>query len=179
MVEINKKFGFYGTINNSFNAIDTQKIWDVVTQKLEEIYPNKTEDEIFEFLNAKTGRHFADELLDAPEEIPINVLMMKIAMLNKLKMAKWWAYHNGIRIAFAMLDQRELFKAAIRNEMLKRQIKELVISVVGCGPGKIWPTPETWLESEHTTTEEMHFMWGYIQDKLHKKNDRGNNRILI
>ena len=93
MVEINKKFGFYGTINNSFNAIDTQKIWDVVTQKLEEIYPNKTEDEIFEFLNAKTGRHFADELLDAPEEIPINVLMMKIAMLNKLKMVGISLWH--------------------------------------------------------------------------------------
>ena len=176
MGEINKKFGFYGTINNRFDKDSTERIWDVTVKKLREMYPNKTEDEIIEFLNDKAGRHFADELLDEPEDVlTMGYIMVKIAMLNKLKMAPWWSYHHDIK-PVAVIDRMPLFKAAIKNEMRKKKIRELVASCVGCGVGQVWETPEIWLESEHTTVSELIIMWGYIQEKLNKGAKDGNKR---
>jgi ribosomal protein L19E len=60
--------------------------------------------------------------------------------------------------------------------MRKKEIRELVASVVGCGLDKVWQTPEMWLESENTTTQAMHIMWGYIQDKLNKRTKHGNKK---
>ena len=54
MSEINKQFGFYGTINNRFDEDSTKRIWDVTVKKLVEMYRNKTEDEIIDFLNSTT-----------------------------------------------------------------------------------------------------------------------------
>ena len=176
MGETNKKFGFYGTINNRFDKDSTERIWDVTVKKLREMYPNKTEDEIIEFLNDKAGRHFADELLDEPEDVlTMGYIMVKIAMLNKLKMAPWWSYHHDIK-PVAVIDRMPLFKAAIKNEMRKKKIRELVASCVGCGAGQVWETPEIWLESEHTTVNELIIMWGYIQEKLNKGAKDGNKR---
>ena len=176
MGEINKKFGFYGTINNRFDKDSTERIWDVTVKKLCEMYPNKTEDEIIEFLNGRAGRHFADELLDEPEGVlTMGYIMVKVAMLNKLKMAPWWSYHHDIK-PVAVVDRVPLFKAAIKYEMRKKSIRELVESVVGCGTDQVWATPEIWLESEHTTVNELIIMWGYIQEKLNKGAKDGNKR---
>lgn len=179
MGEINKKFGFYGTINNRFDKDSTERIWGVTVKKLREMYPNKTEDEIIEFLNDKAGRHFADELLDEPEGVlTMGYIMVKVAMLNKLKMAPWWSYHHDIK-PVAVIDRVPLFKAAIKNEMRKKSIRELVASVVGCGTDQVWATPEIWLESEHTTVNELIIMWGYIQEKLNKGAKDGNKRKSV
>ena len=176
MGEINKKFGFYGTIKSCFDKDSTERIWDVTVKKLREMYPNKTEDEIIEFLNARTGRHFADELLDEPEDVrTMGYIMVKVAMLNKLKMAPWWSYHYDIK-PVAVIDRVPLFKAAIKYEMRKKSIRDLVASVVGCGTDQVWKTPEVWLESEHTTVKELIIMWNYIQEKLTKRTNHGNKR---
>ena len=177
MVEINKKFGFYGTIKNQFDTDSTKRIWDVTVKKLTEMYPNKTQDEIIEFLNARTGRHFADELLSEPQDITMGVVMIKIAMLNKLKMAPWWSYHYDIK-PVAVVDRLILFKAAIKYEMRKKSIRDLIASTVGCGAGQVYETPEIWLESEYTTVKELIIMWNYIQEKLTKGTQHGHNRNI-
>ena len=176
MGSVNKQFGFYGTVNNELDDETTERIWNLMMTKLKEMYPNKSEDELVEFLDSRTGRHFADDLLSDPQGITMGVLMLKIAMLNKLKMAPWWGYYNGITPAVAVLDKSILFRSAIKHEMRKKEIRELVASVVGCGLDKVWQTPEMWLESENTTTQEMHLMWGYIQDVLNKRTKHGHNR---
>ena len=176
MGEINKKFGFYGTINNRFDKDSTERIWDVTVKKLCEMYSNKTEDEIIEFLNARTGRHFADELLDEPEDVlTMGYIMVKIALLNKLKMAPWWSYHYDVK-PVAVIDRVPLFKAAIKHEMRKKSIRDLVATTVGCGAGQVYETPEIWLESEHTTVKELIIMWGFIQEKITKRSNDGNKR---
>ena len=176
MAEINKKFGFYGTIRNLFNADSTNRIWDVMVKKLTEMYPDKTRDEIIEFLNARTGRHFADELLDEPEDVlTMGYLMVKIALLNKLKMAPWWSYHYDVK-PVAVIDRVPLYKAAIKHEMRKKSIRDLVATTVGCGAGQVYETPEIWLESEHTTVNELIIMWGFIQEKLTKGIKHGHDR---
>lgn len=174
MVEINKKFGFYGTMKNFFDSKATKHIWDVMISKMTEMYPNKTEDEIVEFLNARTGRHFAEELLDIDGTANMGMIMMQIAMLNKLKMAKWWAYHNDIPVVMSTLNKRVLFKTAIKSAMRKKDIRKLVEDTVGCGIDQVWSTPEMWLNAESTTIEELQIMWGYIQDKLTKGPNYGN-----
>ena len=178
MGEINKKFGFYGTINNRFDEDSTKRIWDVTVKKLCEMYPNKTEDEIIEFLNAKTGRHFADELLDEPEDVlTMGYIMVKIALLNKLKMAPWWSYHYDVK-PVAVIDRVPLYKAAIKHEMRKKSIRELVAVTVGCGAGQVYETPEIWLESDHTTVKDLIIMWGFIQERLTKGTKHGHNRNI-
>ena len=114
-----------------------------------------------------------EQFLNVP--LPMLMMLLGIAMLNKLKMAPWWGYYNGITPAVAVLDKSVLFRAAIKHEMRKKEIRELVASVVGCGLDKVWQTPEMWLESEHTTTQEMHLMWGYIQDVLNKRTKHGHS----
>lgn len=174
MAEINKKFGFYGTIRNQFDEDSTKRIFDVTVKKLTEMYPNKTQDEIIEFLNAKAGRHFADELLDEPTNVlTMGYIMIKIALLNKLKMAPWWSYYYDVR-PIAVIDRVPLYKAAIKHEMRKKNIRDLVSVTVGCGVGNVYETPEIWLESDHTTVKELIIMWGYIQERLTKRNKHGN-----
>lgn len=178
MAEINKKFGFYGTIRNLFNADSTNRIWDVMVKKLTEMYPDKTRDEIIDFLNARTGRHFADELLDEPEDVlTMGYIMVKIALLNKLKMAPWWSYHYDVK-PVAVIDRMPLYKAAIKHEMRKKSIRDLVAATVGCGAGQVYETPEIWLESEHTTVNELIIMWGFIQEKLTKGIKHGHDRNI-
>jgi len=169
MGSVNKKFGFYGTVNNEFDDETTERIWNLMMTKLKEMYPNKPEDELVEFLDSRVGRHFADDLLSNPQGITMPVLMLKIAMLNKLKMAQWWGYYNGITPAVAVLDKNMLFRSAIKHEMRKKGIRKLIEDVVGCGIDKVWSTPEMWLDADSTTTEELQIMWGYIQERLTKR----------
>ena len=82
MGSVNKQFGFYGTVNNEFDDETTERIWNLMMTKLKEMYPNKSEDELVEFLDSRTGRHFADDLLSDPQGITMGVLMLKIAMLT-------------------------------------------------------------------------------------------------
>ena len=176
-MEINKQFGFYGTVKNQFDTDSTKRIWDVTVKKLTEMYPNKTQDDIIEFLNARTGRHFADELLSGPDQGNLGYVLVKIAMLNKLKMAPWWSYHYDVK-PVAVVDRVPLYKAAIKYAMRKKFIRDLVADTVGCGVGTVWETPEMWLESENTTVQELVIMWGYIQEKLTKGIKHGHDRNI-
>lgn len=179
MVEINKKFGFYGTVRTQFDVDRTDMIWFVVLKRLCGLYTNKPQEEIIELLNAKAGRHFADELLDMPEPVSIGVVMMRIAMLNKLKMAKWWAYHHGVLPAVSVLDKRMLLRTAIKSEMRKKEIRKLAASILGCDEDEVWKTPEMWLDAENTETQELELMWCHIQEKLTSKRIKhGHNRNI-
>ncbi|MFQ6702899.1 MAG: hypothetical protein ACLRFO_01690 [Alphaproteobacteria bacterium] len=46
--------------------------------------------------------------------------MLRVAMLNKLKMAKWWAYHTGTTPRPITVDKRMLYQYAIKNGTLIR-----------------------------------------------------------
>ena len=170
MTEINKEFGYYGTMSKWFeDQHQLDSIWDVTVKRLQQLYPNKTNEEIMELLNSATGRHLADEILDGPASITYAIAMMKIAMLTKIRMGKWWAYHYNVIPVLPPIDKRELYKSAIKNEMRKRYVKDLMIEIIGCNFADVWQTPEMWLNADYTTTKELEIMWGYIQEKLSKK----------
>lgn len=174
MIEINKEFGFYGTIKNSFDEESTNNIWDVMVKRLVGLYPEKTEDEIIEFLNSKAGRHLADQMLDGPEPKTLGVVMIKIAMLHKLKLAEFWSLHTGDALTQPFIDKRLLYKAAIHYEMRKPKVQDLIRKIIGCENNTVYATPGIWLNSEHTSVRELETMWGYIQERLTKRNKHGN-----
>lgn len=174
MTEINKKFGFYGTIRCSFDEKETNTIWDTTINRLNGLYTNKTENEIIEMLNSKAGRYLADELLDSPEPKILGLVMIKIAMLNRLKLADYWAAFYDYTPILAPMNEQLLYKTALNAEMKKKDIKELMAHILGCKTDAVWNTPKTWLDSEFTTTRELKIMWGYIQEKLTKRNKHGN-----
>ena len=165
MTEINKQFGFYGTIKNQFNQEDTKKVWDLMVKKLTEIYPEKPQEEIIDMLNARTGRQLADEIIDEH----IGKVMMQIALLNKLKMAKWWAYHYDIGPVPAPVNKKMLYKTAIKGQMKKAWVKDLMKDVLGCNHDRVWYDPELWVNADSTTTQELETMWAYIQVELTKR----------
>lgn len=176
MMQINKDYGYYGTMNNWF---DDQKhvdsIWDVTVKRLAQLYPDKTEDEIIEFLNASAGRHLADEIIDGPASITYAIAMMKVAMLTKIRLGKWWAYHYNVIPVLPPIDKRILYISAIKNEMHKKYVKELMIDAIGCKDDDVWQSPEMWLNADNTTTKELEIMWGYIQEMLKKKGKKNGN----
>ena len=175
MTDINKEYGFYGTVKNSFDEQSTNNIWDVIVKRLLELYPEKTEENILEFLNGKAGRHLADTLLDVPEPRMLGLVMMKIAMLHRLKLADFWNFHTGETITQQPIDKRLLYKAAIHYEMRKPNVQELIRKIIGCENNTVYDTPGKWINSEYTTIKELESMWGYIQERLNKRHKHGNN----
>jgi hypothetical protein len=175
MTDINKEYGFYGTVKNSFDEQSTNNIWDVIVKRLIELYPEKTEENILEFLNGKAGRHLADTLLDVPEPRMLGLVMMKIAMLHRLKLAEFWNFHTGETITQQPIDKRLLYKAAIHYEMRKPNVQELIRKIIGCENNTVYDTPGKWINSEYTTIKELESMWGYIQERLNKRHKHGNN----
>ena len=141
-----------------------------------QICPEKSTDEILEFLNGRAGRHLADEILDGPGTLSYGVAMLRVAMLNKLKMAKWWAYHTGATPRTIMVDKRMLYRSAIGNEIRNRRIRKLVESALACAQDGVWQTPEMWLKSDLTGLDELEMMWTQIQQELKNKgNAHGND----
>ena len=169
MVEINKKFGFYGTMKNQVGVIQTKQIWNITLLKISEMYPEKKKEEIIDLLNSPAGRHFADELTDMPDKPNPHVVMLRIALLNRLKFERWWAYFYGVKLPTKDLNKRLLYKNAIENQIGKKRIRELMASIIGCANNKVWENPRVWLNGENTTTKELEIMWSYIQEYLTSK----------
>lgn len=169
MTKINKQFGFYGTIKDeSFEQKDVDTIWDLINKKLVEIYPEKTEDDIVEFLNSRIGRHFADYLVDSPKGPSAHVTMWRISTLNRLKVDKYWEWFHDGELKPKTLCKSLLYKNALKNQIKKKKPRELMIKVLGCGTDQVWKTPEMWLDSFLTTASELETMWLYVQEILKK-----------
>ena len=67
MTTINKQHGLYGALVAHYASPDHRNaIWDVTVKRLGQLCPEKSADEILEFLNGRAGRHLADEILDGP-----------------------------------------------------------------------------------------------------------------
>lgn len=175
MVDINKEHGFYGTVKSSFDEQATKNIWDVMVKRLVELYPEKTENDILDFLNGRAGRHLADRLLDVPEPGMLGLVLMKIAMLHKLKLAEFWDFHTDNTVKQQPIDKRLLYKAAIHYEMRKPNVQELIRKIIGCDNNTVYDTPGKWINSEYTTIKELETMWGYIQERLTKRHKHGND----
>lgn len=170
MIEINKDFGYYGTMHNWFDDEQhVDSIWDVTVKRLQQLYPEKSEEDIIEFLNCSAGRHLAEEIIDGPASITYAIAMMKIALLNKIKLGRWWAFHYNIIPVLPPIDKKALYISAIKNEMRKKYVRELMIDVIGCNNDDVWQTPEMWLKADDTTAKDLEIMWGYIQEKLSKR----------
>ena len=141
MPTINKQHGFYGALAGHYDSPDHRNaIWDETVKRLGQIHPEKSADEILEFLNGRAGRHMADEILDGPGTLSYGVAMLRVAMLNKLKMTKWWAYHTGTTSRPIPVDKRVLYRSAIKNEMRNRRIRKLVEGAGLC-PGRRMAAP--------------------------------------
>lgn len=178
MVEINKKFGFYGTIKNYIGSQQqVRTIWNIMLQKLSEMYPEKTSDECAELLNSSVGRHLADELTDMPDKPNPHIVMLRIALLNRLKFDRWWAWFYGVKLPSRELNMRLLYKNAIENQMGQKFICDKMAKLIGCGSDKVWHDPKMWLNADNTTTEELEIMWSYIQAELKtKRTNDGHKR---
>ena len=141
----------------------------MTVKRLGQIHPEKSADEILEFLNSRAGRHLADEIFDGPGTLSYGVAMLHVAMLNKLKMAKWWAYHTGTTPRPITVDKCMLYRSAIKNEMRNRRIRKLVDGALACAQDDIWQTSEMWLKSDLTGLDELELMWTQIQQELKTK----------
>ncbi len=165
-VEINKKYGFYGAMRNHFRKeIELETVWETTLMRLTQMYPEKTQDDIVTFLNSTAGRHLADELLDFNGPL-FSVVMLRIAMLNKLSMMKWWAYYQGVSPVPAPLDKRLLYKSAIKHAMREENIKKLMLDLLNCKHDMVWKDVETWVDSEFVKTQALELIWRYIQQEL-------------
>lgn len=167
-VEINKQYGFYGAMRNRFRKESELKtVWDTTLMRLTQMYPEKTQDDIVKFLNSTAGRHLADELLDFNGPL-FAVVTLRIAMLNKLSMMKWWAYYKGVAPVPALLDKRLLYKSAIKHAMRKENIKKLMLDLLNCKQDKVWKDVEIWVDSEFVETSDLELIWRYIQQEITK-----------
>lgn len=154
MTTINKQYGFYGALAARYDSPDHRNaIWDVTVKRLGQICPEKSADEILELLNSRAGRHLTDEIFDGPGSLSYGV-----AMLNKLKMAKWWAYHTGTTPRPITVDKRTLYRSAIKNEMRNCRIRKLVDGTLACAQDDVWQSPEIWLKSDLTGQNELEMM---------------------
>ena len=170
MTAINKQHGFYGALAAHYGSPDHRNaIWDVTVKRLGQICPEKSADEILVFLNSRAGRHLADEMFDGSGTPSYGVAMLRVAMLNKLKMAKWWAYHTGTTSRPITVDKRMLYRSAIKNEMRNRHIRKLVDGALACAQDDVCQTPEMWLKSDLTGLDELELMWTQIQQELKTK----------
>lgn len=168
-IVINKKFGFWGTIKcHTQDATKITNIWNLTMAKLMELYPKKTEQDIAEFLNSCVGRHFADSLVDNPDGFNHGLIMIKIAMLNKLKMNPWlMATRTGLFAHPGIMDDRPLYIAAIKSQKNNKQARAIMCDMIGCNTAQpVWSTPEQWLESENVSTQELKDLWAIIQTKV-------------
>lgn len=176
MTTINKRHGFYGAMAAHYDSPDHRNaIWDAMVQRLGQIHPEKSADEILEFLNGRAGRHLADEIFDDPGTLSYGVAMLRIAMLNRLKMTKWWAYHSGTATRPIVIDKRTLFRSVIKNEMRNKYIRALMENALACAQDDVWQTPEIWLKSDLTGLDELEMMWAQIQQELKTKGTAHGN----
>ncbi|MBQ7056166.1 MAG: hypothetical protein IJN91_04525 [Alphaproteobacteria bacterium] len=176
MTTINKQHGFYGALAARYDSpVHRQEIWDIAIKRLGQIHSEKSAAEIVDFLNSRTGRHLADEIFDGPGTLSYGVAMLRVAMLNKLKMTKWWAFHTDATPRPIMVDKRILYRSAIKNEMRNRRIRKLVENALACAQDDVWQTPEMWLKSDLTGLDELEMMWTQIQQELKTKGTAHGN----
>ncbi len=168
-IEINKDWGFWGTVTNyAETEQQVQDIWDATLARLGELYPQKKDNEIIEFLNSRSGRHFADSLLDNKSGFHLGLTMMKIALLNKIKMLPWWNHYNDVpTIQSTKTNEILLYKSALRGVMNIPKIDALMRDMTGCNVRTpFWEHPEQWVNSVNTTIQELKNMWSIIQKEL-------------
>lgn len=177
MTQNNKKTGYYKILKKQYGETkQADAIWEVTKKRLQQSYPEKSEKEILAFMNSESGMRLATEILDGPGGITYAIAMMRVALLSKMKLARWWAYYYGVSPAPAPINRKMLYKSAIRNEMRIEAVRDLMINILGCKYDTIWPDPETWLDSPHTTEEELQLMWSYIQEVLCKGTTDNHNQ---
>lgn len=165
-MEINKKYGFYGAMRSRFSReIELERIWETTLARLTQMYPEKTQDDIITFLNSTAGRHLADELMDFNGPM-FSVVMLRIAMLNKLSMMQWWAYYQGVAPVPAPLNKRLLYKSAIKHAMRKKNVKKLMLDLLNCKNDMVWKNVEMWVDSDSVKTTDLELIWRYIQQEL-------------
>ena len=78
-------------------------------RRIQQIIPELTALDITMMLNSRTGRHLADELLDIPGEITPALILMRIAMWNKLSVKKWLMHYNELALVLPTIDKRILY----------------------------------------------------------------------
>ena len=165
-IEINKKFGFWGTIQIYAKTEErTRNIWDLVLKRIKDLYSEKTEKEIVNFLNSRYGRHFADSLIDTADNFNLGLIMMRIAMLNKIKLSDWWAWYHGVTRPKLPIDSAYLYITAIKAVIAREDVQKEIKLLLNCAKDPIWKDPETWLYSEFTTANDLEKMWAYLQQK--------------
>ena len=165
-IEINKKFGFWGTIKIYAETEKiTRNIWMLALKRIKGLYPEKTEEEIVDFLNSRYGRHFADSLVDAAGDFNLGLLMMRIAMLNKIKFSDWWAWYYGVARPKLPIDSAYLYRTAIKAVLVREDVQKEIKQLLNCEKDPVWKDPETWLYSEFTTANDLEKMWAYLQQK--------------
>lgn len=161
---MNPQGGFFGTIQrNTCNTKSTEKIWISAVKRLQKLYPNKSEKEIVEFLDSRVGRHFADSIVDSAGKLSALVIELRVSMLNKLNTIPWWNYFSDKKSRPQKIDKKALYRCALRYEMNCQAKQNIMTEILGDKNIDL----NKWLESEHTTENEMFMMWA----SLHSMNE--------
>lgn len=163
-LEINKQWGFYGTVKNTVRTQKaTQEIWDAMVKRITDLYPEHNIEMIYNMLNSPVGRHLADDVLDFSNKPLAEVVCFRIYNLNRLSLAPWWAYYKHAKTPMPKIDRRYLYRNALSNLVKHPVIREAMQDALGTGP----VTPEAWLDSPDTSVTEFQLMWNCIE-KLSK-----------
>ncbi len=169
-ITINKEWGFYGTIKNQFEVPrDAIAAWNLMVCQLGNLYPNKTNEEIIEFLNSTVGRHLADYLADRMNGGGIGKLSDIIIRLNLLTMGKWWDSFNGKDSRQPKPSMLLLYRNALAHIMKNKTIKQEIDIMLGINKTSLWPNADAWLKCDYTTAEEIKYMWMHLQSKFPKE----------
>ncbi len=174
----NKQYGFYGVINCFFDDESTQNIWTLMTKKLQELYPNKTEEELVSFLEARPGRHFAHQLLGDSKETSLGAAMLKIALLKQIDLSSSWMYYHMGCDDPAPVNKQSVYKNAIECHIKKPHIKQLMFDLLEYQNNSTTQDLKTWLEAESTTAQDLEVMWWQIQEKLTKRIRHGYSKHI-
>ena len=140
-------------------------IRNVLHTAIKTIYPQYYPEEIVDFLNSRYGRHFADSLVDVAGDFNLGLLMMRIAMLNKIKLSDWWSWYYGAARPKLPIDSAYLYRTAIKAVLVREDVQKEIKQLLNCEKDPVWKDPETWLYSEFTTANDLEKMWAYLQQK--------------
>ena len=114
----NPDWGFYGTIKTAtgcrFEAMS--EMWDEMFEKLQALYPMRTETEIQDFLDSRIGRHLADEIGVNQGNRKVETILKIISGLTLVDMDKWWDWYYE-KDAAKLTKMKNLYKIAIAHKM--------------------------------------------------------------
>lgn len=155
----NPQWGFFGTIQKSINSIKrTERIWDAAVKRLQELHPDKSGNEIVEFLDSRVGRHFADSIVNDKNKLSASVIELRVSMLNRLNTIPWWNYFSNKKPMPQKIDKKALYRCALRHEMNSPENRNTMTEILGDKNIDL----NKWLESEQTTENEMLLMWASL-----------------